>query len=68
MCGVKSYNKCSFDPDTGPHSFCRSFIALSIIRCWKSAQKIAVRTCQVATVVMETTKLVTSLFKNFYRI
>jgi len=50
--------------DTDPQSFCHSFIALSIIRCSKPAQKFAVRTCQVATVVMETTQLVLSQFKN----
>jgi len=33
----------SFDIDTGPQSFCYLFIALSIIRCSKSAQKFAVR-------------------------
>jgi len=38
--------------NTGPQLFCHSIIALSIIRCWKSAQKFAVRVCQVATVVM----------------
>jgi len=44
--------------------FCYSFIALSIVRCSKSAQKFAVRVCQVATVVMETTQLVLSQFKK----
>jgi len=33
-------------------SFCRSFIVLSTIRCSKSVQKSAFRTCQVATVIM----------------
>jgi len=42
-----------------------SFIALSIIRCSKSAKKFDVRVCQVATVVMETTQLVLSQFKIF---
>jgi len=37
----------------------------SIIHCLKSAQKFAARVCQVATVVMETTQLVLSQFKNF---
>ena len=41
------------------------FIALSIIRYSKSAQKFAVRVCQVVTVVMATTQLVPSQFKNF---
>jgi len=43
---VNSYNKyskCSFSAfDTGPRSFCHSFIALSIIRCLTSAQMFAV--------------------------
>jgi len=43
-----------------------SFIALSIIHCCsKSAQKFAFQVCQVVTVVMETTQLVLSQFKNF---
>jgi len=42
-----------------------SFIALSITHCSNSAQKFGVRVCQVATVVMETTQLVLSQFKNF---
>ena len=54
----------SFSLNTGPQLFCHSFIALSIIRCWKSAQKFVVRMCQVATVVMETTQLVLSQFKK----
>jgi len=48
----------SFGSDTGPQSFCHSFIALPMIRCSKSAHKSAVQVCQVATVVMETTQLV----------
>ena len=40
----------SFDNDTAPQSFCRSFIALSMIRFSKSAQQSAVQVCQVATV------------------
>jgi len=52
----------SFGINTGPQLFSHSFIALSH---WKSAQKFAVRMCQVATVVMETTQLVLSQFKNF---
>jgi len=54
----------SFGFDTGPQSFCYSLIALSITRCSKSAQKFAVRVCQVTTVVIETTQLVLSEFKN----
>ena len=50
----------SFSLDTSPQSFCRSFIALSIIRCSKSVQKFAVWVRQVATVVMETVQLVRS--------
>jgi len=41
--------------DTAPLSFFHSFIVLPMIRCSKSAQKSAVRVCQVAIVVMETT-------------
>jgi len=41
-----------------------SFIALSIIHCWKSAHKFAVRICQVDTVVRKTTQLVLSRFKK----
>ena len=63
--GIKSYDTCSnaVSVDTGPvgpQSFCHSFIALSKIRCSKSAKKSAVQVCQVATVVIETTQ-----FKNF---
>jgi len=36
-----------------------------MIRCSKLVQKSAVQVCQVATVVMETTQLVLSQFKNF---
>jgi len=43
---------------------CKTFIDLSMIRYSKSAQKSAVQVCQVATVVMETTQLVLSQFKN----
>jgi len=52
----------SFGLDAGPQLFCCSFIALSVIRCSKSAQKFAARVCQVATVVMATTQLVLSQF------
>jgi len=55
----------SFGTDTAPQSFCDSFIALSMICCSKSAQQSAVQVCQVATVVVETTQLVLSQFKNF---
>ena len=56
----------SIGTDTAPQSFCHSFIVLSMIRCSKSAKKSAVQVCQVATVVMETTQLVLSPFKNSY--
>ena len=56
----------SFGTDTTPQSFCHSFIANSMIRCSKLAQKSAVQVCQVATVVMEITQLVLSQFKNFF--
>jgi len=55
----------SFSLDTGPQSFCCWFIALSIIRCPKSAQKFAVLVCQVAIVVMEIMQLVLKQFRNF---
>jgi len=55
----------SFSIDAAPQSFCHSFIARSIIRCSKSAQKSTVQVCQVTTVLMETTQLVLSQFKNF---
>jgi len=55
----------SFVHDTGPQSFCYSFTALSITRCSNSAQKFAVRVCQVATVLMETMQLVLSQFNHF---
>jgi len=54
----------SFSIDTAPQSFCHSFIALSMICCWKSVQKSAVQVCQVAIVAMETTQLVLSQIKN----
>jgi len=56
----------SFSLDTGPQSFCQSFIALSMICCSKSIQKFGVPVCQVATVVMETTQLVLSQVENFF--
>jgi len=55
----------SFGIDTAPQSFCYSFIALPMIRCSNSARKYVVQMCQVATVVMETTQMVVSRFKNF---
>jgi len=59
-------SKCSLSALTQVHNqFCYSFIALSIIRCSKSAEKFAVRVCQVTTVVMLITQLVLSQFKNF---
>jgi len=54
----------SFGLDTDPRRLVTRFIALSIIRCSKSAQKFAVRVSQVATVVMETTQLVLGQFKR----
>ena len=50
--------------DTGPQSFL-PLIALSMIRYLKSCPKSAVQMCQVVSVVMETTQLVLSQFKNF---
>jgi len=44
----------SFGLDAGPQSFCHSFIALSMTRCSKLAQKFTVQMWQVATVVMKT--------------
>jgi len=68
VCSVKS-DKCFkrhlFTLDTGPQSFCYSFIALSIIRCSKSFHKFALRMCRVVTVVMATTQLVLRQFKKF---
>ena len=52
----------SISTDTASQSFCHSFIALSMIRCSKSADESAVQVCQVATVVMETTQIVLSQF------
>ena len=54
----------SFGTDTAP-------VVLPLVycpaddTCSKSAQKSAVQICQVTTVVMETTRLVISQFKNF---
>ena len=55
----------SFGTNTAPRSFCYSFSALPVIRFLKWAQKSTVQVCQVAGVVMETTQLVLSQFKNF---
>jgi len=49
-----------FGIDTAP----QSFVALSMIRCSKLAQKSTVQVCQSAT-VMETTQLILSQFKHF---
>jgi len=58
----------SFSLDKGPQLFSNSFIALSITRCSKSAQKFAVRV-QVTTVAMATTQLVLNQCKKtFYHI
>ena len=56
----------SFVLDTAPQSFCQSFIVLSMTRCLKSAQKFAVRVCQVTTVSMATTQLVLSQIKKLF--
>jgi len=55
-----------FGIDTGPQSFCHSFIALQMIYCSKLAQKSAVQLCQVAIVVIETTQLFLSQFKTLF--
>jgi len=69
FCDITSYNTCLnavFRRYTAPQSFCHSLTALSMrIRCLKSAQKSAIQICQVAAVVIETTQLVLSQFKNF---
>jgi len=51
----------SFGSDTAS----QSFSALLMLRCSKLVQKSAVQVSQIATVVMETTQLVLSQFKNF---
>jgi len=56
----------SFDIDMVPQLFRYSFIALSMIRCSKSALKSAVHMCQVTNVVMKTTQLLLSQFKSFF--
>ena len=55
-----------FGIDTGPQSFCHSFIPLQMIYCSKLAQKSAVQLCQVAIVVIETTQLFLSQFKTLF--
>ena len=47
----------------------RPTIVLPLVYCsvdTKSAKKFSVRVCPITTVVMETTQLVLSQFKNFY--
>ena len=56
----------SFSIDTAPQLFCRSFMAMPMIRCSKSAQKSAVKVCQVAVVVMKTAQLVLSQLKKTF--
>jgi len=67
FCGIRSCNTCSNAVLTQPNNRLATrlfiFIAPSMIRCLKSAQKSAVQVCQVATVVIETTQLVLSRFK-----
>ena len=68
FCGISNYNTNSnavFRINTAPQSFCHSFIALPMIRCFKSAKKSAVQVCKVANVIMETTQLFLSQCKNF---
>jgi len=67
FCGTKSYNTCWNSELTQPHYRFATRIVLSMIRYSKSAQKLAVRVCQVATVVMQTTQLVLSQFNVFNR-
>jgi len=57
----------SFSLDTGPQSFCYLFTALPIIR-FRIQPRNLLFGCEVTTVVMETTQLVLSQFKNFYYI
>jgi len=57
-----SVRRAVFQPRRRPTIVLHSFIALSIIRCSKSAQKFALWMCQVATVVMEIAQLVLSQF------
>jgi len=58
--------ECCLSALTQPHNhFVTYFFVVSMTRFSKSAQKSAVQMCYVATVVMETTQLVISQFKNF---
>jgi len=56
----------SFGTDTAPQSFCNSSLPCRWYAVRISARKSAVQVCKVAAVVMETTQLVLSQFKNFY--
>jgi len=55
----------SFGIDIAPQSLYTRDCRVSTIRCSKSAQKSAVRVCQVATIVMETAQLVLSRLKTY---
>jgi len=60
----------SFGTDTDQQSFFYSFIALpnaDVFEVGQCRKLYAVHMRQVATVIMETTQLVLSQFKNFYR-
>ena len=66
-CSVKSYNNCSKGSllalkQTHNHN---SFIAVSLIRCSKPAQKFAVWVFEFTIVVVETMQLVVSQFEHF---
>jgi len=67
FCGIKSCNTCSNDVFQHWH---RPTVVLplvycpAIIRCSKSTQKSAVQVCQVDIIVMETTQLVLSQYKQ----
>ena len=59
----------SFSLDTNPQWFSYSFIAVSIIRCSKSAQKFAVQVCQVAILLLWKPRSCYKPISNlFYRI
>jgi len=70
---INSCNTCSmlsFGIDTAPQSFCHSFTALPMIRLFELTPRNPLFRCvklwcKVVTVVMETTQLVLSQFKNF---
>ena len=73
VCGVKSYNKCSkcsLSALTQAHNcFATRLLPCRYITLFQVSQEIRCSgVCQVATVVVETTQLVLSQFKNFYRI